>query len=167
MLTTWDVIIPLHSMFTYLSVYNFTLAFLFWVMLSVLTLKLKTLYAFNNFSFSSYNIFLITVILFSVSGVPPFAGFFTKLLVFILNIANSFFLFYTLFFVIVFLSLYFYIQNIRFLHSTNYQTNQVPYVGNERLILTFFYLSIFLLIILISGFILFDEISLIFLWILN
>jgi NADH-quinone oxidoreductase subunit N len=150
-------------MFTYLSVYNFTLAFLFWVMLSVLTLKLKTLYAFNNFSFSSYNIFLITVILFSVSGVPPFAGFFTKLLVFILNIANSFFLFYTLFFVIVFLSLYFYIQNIRFLHSTNYQTNQVPYVGNERLILTFFYLSIFLLIVLISGFILFDEISLIFL----
>jgi len=167
MLTTWDVIIPLHSMFTYLSVYNFTLAFLFWVMLSVLTLKLKTLYAFNNFSFSSYNIFLITVILFSVSGVPPFAGFFTKLLVFILNIANSFFLFYTLFFVIVFLSLYFYIQNIRFLHSTNYQTNQVPYVGNERLILVFFYLSILLLVILISGFILFDEISLIFLWILN
>lgn len=163
----WDVIIPLHSMFTYLSVYNFTLAFLFWVMLSVLTLKLKTLYAFNNFSFSSYNILLITVILFSVSGVPPFAGFFTKLLVFILNIANSFFLFYTLFFVIVFLSLYFYIQNIRFLHSTNYQTNQVPYVGNERLILVFFYLSIPLLIILISGFILFDEISLIFLWILN
>ena len=154
-------------MFTYLSVYNFTLAFLFWVMLSVLTLKLKTLYAFNNFSFSSYNVFLITVILFSVSGVPPFAGFFTKLLVFILNIANSFFLFYTLFFVIVFLSLYFYIQNIRFLHSTNYQTNQVPYVGNERLILVFFYLSIPLLVILISGFILFDEISLTFLWILN
>lgn len=132
-------------------------------MLSVLTLKLKTLYAFNNFSFSSYNLFLITVILFSVSGVPPFAGFFTKLLVFILNIANSFFLFYTLFFIIVFLSLYFYIQNIRFLHSTNYQTNQVPYVGNERMILPFYYLSILLLIILISGFIVFDEISLVFL----
>jgi len=163
----WDIIIPLHSMFTYLSVYNFTLAFLFWVMLSVLTLKLKTLYAFNNFSFSSYNLFLITVILFSVSGVPPFAGFFTKLLVFILNIANSFFLFYTLFFIIVFLSLYFYIQNIRFLHSTNYQTNQVPYVGNERMILPFYYLSILLLIILISGFIVFDEISLVFLWILT
>jgi len=132
-------------------------------MLSVLTLKLKTLYAFNNFSFSSYNIFLITIILFSVSGVPPFAGFFTKLLVFILNIANSFFLFYTLFFVIVFLSLYFYIQNIRFLHSTNYQTVQVPYLVNERIILSFYYLSILLLISLISSFILFDEVSLIFL----
>ena len=167
MLTTWDVIISLHSMYTYLSVYNFTLAFLFWVMLSVLTLKLKTLYAFNIFSFSSYNIFLITIILFSVSGVPPFAGFFTKLLVFILNIANSFFLFYTLFFVIVFLSLYFYIQNIRFLHSTNYQTVQVPYLVNERIILSFYYLSILLLISLISSFILFDEVSLIFLWILN
>lgn len=132
-------------------------------MLSVLTLKLKTLYAFNNFSFSSYNTFLITIILFSVSGVPPFAGFFTKLLVFILNIANSFFLFYTLFFVIVFLSLYFYIQNIRFLHSTNYQTVQVPYLVNERIILSFYYLSILLLISLISSFILFDEVSLIFL----
>jgi NADH:ubiquinone oxidoreductase subunit 2 (subunit N) len=158
-----DVIIPLHSMFTYLSVYNFTLAFLFWVMLSVITLKLKTLYAFNNFSFSSYNILLITVILFSVSGVPPFAGFFTKLLVFILNIANSFFLFNTLFFVIVFVSLYFYMQNIRFLHSTNYQTTQVPYVINERIILTFHYLSVFLLICLIGGFVVFDELSLIFL----
>jgi hypothetical protein len=63
--------------------------------------------------------------------------------------------------------LYFYIQNIRFLHSTNYQTTQVPYVVNERIILTFYYLSIFLLVCLISGFIVFDEISLIFLWILN
>lgn len=148
MLVTWDILISLHSMVTYLSVYNFTLAFLFWIILSVLSLKLKTLQAFNNFSFSSYNVLLITIILFSMSGVPPFAGFFTKLLIFILSIANSFFLFYTLFFVIVFVGLYFYIQNIRFLHSTNYQTTQVPYVLNERLILSFYYLSISLLIIL-------------------
>ena len=132
-------------------------------MLAVIVLKLKTLYAFNNFSFSSYNIFLITVILFSVSGVPPFAGFFTKLLVFILNIVNGFFLFNTLFFVIIFLSLYFYMQNIRFLHSTNSQITQVPYVVNERMILTLNYLSIFLLICLIGGFIVFDELSLLFL----
>ncbi len=167
MLVTWDILISLHSMVTYLSVYNFTLAFLFWIILSVLSLKLKTLQAFNNFSFSSYNVLLITIILFSMSGVPPFAGFFTKLLIFILSIANSFFLFYTLFFVIVFVGLYFYIQNIRFLHSTNYQTTQVPYVLNERLILSFYYLSISLLIILITGFIVFDELSLIFLWILS
>ena len=163
----WDILIPLHSMFTYLSVYNFTLSFLFWVILSIISLRFKTLYAFNNFSFSSYNIFLTTVILFSVSGVPPFAGFFTKLLVFVLNVANSFFLFYTLFFVIVFISLYFYIQNIRFLHSTNFQHTQVPYLNNERLILSFYYLSIFLLILLISGFIIFDDISLAVLWLLN
>jgi len=167
MLVTWDILISLHSMVTYLSVYNFTLAFLFWIILSVLSLKLKTLQAFNNFSFSSYNVLLITIILFSMSGVPPFAGFFTKLLIFILSIANSFFLFYTLFFVIVFVGLYFYIQNIRFLHSTNYQTTQVPYVLNERLILSFYYFSITLLITLISGFIVFDELSLVFLWILS
>ena len=167
MLLIWDVIIPLHSMLTYLSVYNFTLVILFWVILSMLVVKFKTLHAFNSLSFNSYSIFLVTVILFSISGVPPFAGFFTKLLVFVLNVANSFFLFYTLFFIIVFISLYFYMQNIRFLHSTNYQTSQVPYLINERLILSFYYLSISLLIVLISGFIVFDEISLMFLWILN
>ena len=167
MLLIWDVIIPLHSMLTYLSVYNFTLVILFWVILSMLVVKFKTLHAFNSLSFNSYSIFLVTVILFSISGVPPFAGFFTKLLVFVLNVANSFFLFYTLFFIIVFISLYFYMQNIRFLHSTNYQTSQVPYLINERLILSFYYLSISLLIALISGFIVFDEISLMFLWILN
>ena len=129
----------------------------------MLVVKFKTLHAFNSLSFNSYNIFLVTVILFSISGVPPFAGFFTKLLVFVLNVANSFFLFYTLFFIIVFISLYFYMQNIRFLHSTNYQTSQVPYLVNERLILSFYYFSISLLITLISGFIVFDEISLLFL----
>ena len=129
----------------------------------MLVVKFKTLHAFNSLSFNSYSIFLVTVILFSISGVPPFAGFFTKLLVFVLNVANSFFLFYTLFFIIVFISLYFYMQNIRFLHSTNYQTSQVPYLINERLILSFYYLSISLLIVLISGFIVFDEISLMFL----
>lgn len=160
----WDTIIPLQSMITYLMVYNFTLFFLLWTLLINIIMKYKTLHSLNNFSFSSYNIFLITIILFSVSGVPPFAGFFTKLLVFVLNISNSFFLFYTLFFVIVFISLYFYMQNIRFLHSTNYQTAQVPYLLNERLVLGFYYLSIFLLILLIGGFVIFDELSLIFLW---
>ncbi len=167
MLLIWDVIVPLHSMLTYLSVYNYTLMVLFWVILSILVVKFKTLHAFNSLSFNSYSIFLVTVILFSISGVPPFAGFFTKLLIFVLNIANSFFLFYTLFFVIVFISLYFYIQNIRFLHSTNYQTTQVPYLVNERLILLFHYFSVTLLITLIGGFVVFDEISLLFLWILN
>jgi NADH:ubiquinone oxidoreductase subunit 2 (subunit N) len=167
MVLMWDVIIPLHSMVTYLSVYNFTLVALFWSILSMLVVKFKTLHAFNSLSFNSYHIFLITVILFSIAGVPPFAGFFTKLLVFVLNIANSFFLFYTLFFIIVFISLYFYIQNIRFLHSTNYQTIQTPHVVNERLILSFYYLSISLLIVLISSFVVFDEISLTFLWLLS
>ena len=160
----WDIVISLQSVVTYLVVYNVTLFFLLWALLLNIILKYKTLHSLNNFSFSSYNIFLITIILFSISGVPPFAGFFTKLLVFVVNISNSFYLFYTLFFIIIFVSLYFYIQNIRFLYSTNYYTAQVPYLLNERLVLGFYYLSIFLLIILIGGFIIFDEISLFFLW---
>ena len=167
MLIVYDINTVLYLMITYLTTYNITLIFLFWVILSVIAFKLKTLHSFNMFSYSSYNTFLLTIILFSVSGVPPFVGFFTKVLIFILSLSNSFFLFYTLFFVIVFVSLYFYIQNIRFLHSTNYQTFQSPYIVNERLIINFYTLSIPLIIIINTGFIIFDDLVMLFIWILH
>ena len=167
MLIVYDINTVLYLMITYLTTYNITLIFLFWVILSVIAFKLKTLHSFNMFSYSSYNTFLLTIILFSVSGVPPFVGFFTKVLIFILSLSNSFFLFYTLFFVIVFVSLYFYIQNIRFLHSTNYQTFQSPYIVNERLIINFYTLSIPLIIIINTGFIVFDDLVMLFIWILH
>ena len=165
MLVINDINSILFLTLTYITTYNITLIFLFWILLSSISVKLKTLQTFSMFSYSSYNTFLLTIILFSVSGVPPFIGFFTKILVFIFSLSNSFSLFYTLFFIIVFISLYFYIQNIRFLHSTNYQTFQSPYIINERLLINFYTLSVPLIVILNTGFIVFDDLVTLFIWI--
>ena len=164
MLVTYDISTVVYLIITYLTVYNVTLVFLFWVLLRATIFKLKTLYSFSTFSYSTYNLFLITLILFSIAGVPPFVGFFTKILVFILSVNNSFYLFYTLFFIIIFVSLYFYIQNIRFLYSTNYQTIQSPYIVNERLTINFYITSIPLIILISTGFIVFDDVITCFIW---
>lgn len=101
-----------------------------------------TLQSFNNFSFNSFSLFTLTVLLFSMAGVPPFLGFFSKLLIFVLSINNDFFLLYSLLFIILFVGLYFYIQNIRFLHSTDYKTFNYPYLLNERVVIVFNYFTI-------------------------
>ena len=108
----------------------------------MLTKQFLTLQSFNNFSFNSFYIFSLTILLFSMAGVPPLLGFFSKLLVFVNNINNDFFLLYSILFIVLFLGLYFYIQNIRFLHSTNYQTLTYSYLINDRQILIYNYFSI-------------------------
>ena len=106
----------------------------------------------------------ISILLFSMAGVPPFIGFFTKIFVMVLVINNFYFLFYFLFFVLLFLGLYFYMQNIRFLHSTNYKNHYTQSVYNERITVTMLYFMITLLIIVIFGLVYIDEFILLFMW---
>lgn len=145
-------------------VYNVTLISLFYVFFSVINFNFKTLYAFSNFNFEFFNLFFISLCLFSIAGVPPFIGFFSK--IFIVNLLVNFnlFLLYFLFFLLLMLGLYFYIQNIRFLHTTSTSTSflQKPYFYNER-ILTFYYLYLFFIALnLIGGFLILDDLILFF-----
>lgn len=100
-----------------------------------------------------------------MAGVPPLLGFFSKLLVFVNNINNDFFLLYSLLFIILFLGLYFYIQNIRFLHSTNYQTLNYTYMGIDRTIIIYHYFSIWIVMILLGGVVTINDIDLCCNWI--
>ena len=79
----------------------------------------KTIYSFSEFKFNFFLISTITITLFSMAGVPPFLGFFTKLLILLILLNSNFFLLYIFFFALLFFGLYFYLQNIRFLHNTN------------------------------------------------
>lgn len=106
----------------------------------------------------------MTILLFSMAGVPPLLGFFSKLLVFVNNINNSFALLYPLLFLVLFLGLYFYIQNIRFLHSTNYQTLNYTYLNTDRTILLYNYFSIWIVILLLGGFVIINDIDLYCTW---
>ena len=128
-----------------------------WAILNVVATQIKTLHNLAGFSFSAYYLLTVTVLLLSMAGVPPFIGFFSKLFVLTLLTNNSFFLLYAQFFVILFLGLYFYIQNVRFLHSTNALGFSYAYAGNERQILVFYYVSLSVLILIIGGVLYVDD----------
>jgi len=152
------------NVYIYFYIYNITLVTTFWIILTVISKQFLTLQSFNNFSFNSYYVFLLTLLLFSMAGVPPFLGFFSKLLVFVNNVNNDFFLLYSLLFIILFVGLYFYIQNIRFLHSTNYSTMNFTYLINERVSLVFNYFTIWVTTFLVLGSIAINDIDLFFQW---
>jgi len=154
-------------LFTYMFIYNTSLITLFWVLFSTVLTQFKTLQSFNSFSFNSFFLISITILLFSMAGVPPFIGFFSKLFILTLLTNNSFFLLYSIFFIVLFIGLYFYVQNIRFLHSTN--QNQLSYQyfnGIERSSPVFYYSTLSVLTCIILGVVYVDDILLIFTWIM-
>lgn len=139
---------------------------MFWIITSNLISATKSLYSFSNFSFDSPYLLFLTISLFSMAGVPPFIGFFSKIFILNLLINSNLFLFYFLFFVLLFVGLYFYIQNMRFLHSSNLSYSNKPYVINERSSVTLFYFAVLVMYLLIFGISYIDDILLLFIWIL-
>lgn len=152
-------------LFVYMSIYNLSLISLFWSILNTISVNTKTLYSLNEFSFNSFTVLNLTILLFSMAGVPPFIGFFSKLFIMLLLVNNTFFVLYFFFFVLVFLGLYFYIQNIKFLYSTNLQTSNLPFLVIERVLPVYLYFSITVLLLLILGMIYIDDICIFFAWI--
>lgn len=147
-------------------IYNLALITLFWTILSVVNIKLKTLYSFNNISFNSFNLLVLTILLFSMAGVPPFIGFFSKLFILSLLTNNSFFILYFIFFIILFFGLYFYIQNIKFLYSTKLGELNYSYIKNEIVVLNYYYFVICILTVTCFGLFFIDDFILLFSWIL-
>ena len=152
-------------LFAYMLIYNTSLITLFWVLFSTVLTQFKTLHSFNSFSFNSFFLLTITILLFSMAGVPPFVGFFSKLFILTLLTNNSFFILYSVFFVVLFIGLYFYVQNIRFLHSTNHNNLAYQYmIAGERTTPTFYYFTIYILTLLILGTVYVDDILLVVTW---
>ena len=152
-------------LFIYMFIYNLSLVSFFWSLFSFITIKLKTLYTFSEFTQNSFIVLNISVLLFSMAGVPPFIGFFSKLFIMVLVLNNFYFLFYFLFFLILFLGLYFYMQNIRFLHSTNYRNHYNTSLVNERITFVMLYFMIILLTTIVFGLVYIDDFILLFTWI--
>lgn len=151
-------------MFSYMFLYNLSLVLLFWTLFTTILTTFKTLHSFNSFHFNSFHLLVLTILLFSMAGVPPFVGFFSKLFILTLLLNNSFFLIYSLFFVILLIGLYFYIQNIRFLHSTNPKDIATPFMFNEKVNFTYFYCTLFFLTFIIFGIFYIDDVLLFFTW---
>jgi len=157
-------IIPI--IFLYMLVYNLTLIGFFWVLMSFYNSNFKTLFSFNTFSFNSSYLLFLTIFLFSLAGVPPFIGFFSKVYLLNLLVEQNFSLLFCLFVILLIFGLYFYVQNLRFLHSTNAKSLSKTYISNERYSFVMFYYLISLSFILVNGVFIVEDLLLYFIWLL-
>lgn len=132
-------------------IYNVSLFLLFSTLFQFVNVEFKSLYAFLDLG--SYNFFskVLTFLLFSMAGVPPFWGFFSKVFIFSLMCNSNFYFFFPLFLILLFISLYFYIQNIRFLNSTS-ASDFTPIVeGSQRSAVLYYHLATFMLFFVFFG----------------
>lgn len=153
--------------FLYMLVYNLTLIGFFWILMSFYNSHFKTLFSFNTFSFNSSYLFFLTLFLFSLAGVPPFIGFFSKVYLLNLLIEQNFSILFCLFIILLIFGLYFYMQNLRFLHSTNSKSLNKTYISNERYSFVMFYYLITISFILINGVFIVEDLLFYFIWLLR
>jgi NADH:ubiquinone oxidoreductase subunit 2 (subunit N) len=154
-------------LFIYMFVYNVSLIIIFWTLLQFISFNFKTIYSFTDLKFNFYFVTILSIVLFSIAGVPPFLGFFSKILILILLINSIFFFFYIFFFGLLFFGLYFYLQNIRFLYSTGIGKLNYSYSNNLRISSLYYYITFFFIFFLIFGFAFMDDLILYFYWIFS
>lgn len=150
-------------LFTYMFIYNLTVIAVLWLLFTTTLTNFKTLQSFSSFTSHPFLLTNLTILLFSLAGVPPFVGFLSKIFILTLVLKNSFTLLYTVFLVVLFLGLYFYVQNIRYLHTTNPQILNTPQVYSaERALPVFFYTITTVTVSVVFSLFLIDDILLLF-----
>lgn len=153
--------------YTYLFIYNISLVSIFWTLQQFISFNFKTLYSFTDFKFNFFFTVVTTITLFSMAGVPPFLGFFSKLLILLSLINSNFFFFYIFFFGLLFFGLYFYVQNIRFLYSTGLGKINYSHSLNLRISYLYFNYSSFFIFFIIFGMFFMDDLLLYFNWVFS
>ena len=166
MLVNYDSLQVMLFVFTYLVIYNLTSFIFFTTFLQFLNVQILTLFSLTSLNQVNFFTKVLSITLLSLAGVPPFIGFFSKIFTVILVANSQLFILFVPFFTLLFTGLYFYIQNIRFLHST--ALNNLPHIieVSLRFSLLYIYLVLPSLFVLIFGFCFMDDLFLIISWLL-
>jgi len=138
-----------------------SLFLIFYTLFQFISFDYKTLYSFSDLGSNNFFTKVLIIALFSMAGVPPFWGFFSKLFIFTLLCNSNFFILFPIFFLILFIGLYFYIQNIRFLNATSGSDFQPVIEQNLRNTPIYFYLTFVFLFLLLFGFIFTEDLLII------
>ena len=155
-------------LYAYMFIYNISLILIFWILSTVLLHSTKTLNSLAGFNLHSSSLLFLSVSLFSIAGVPPFTGFLAKLFLLNLLINQKLAYLYFLLFLILFVGLYFYIQNMRFLHSSDFTSHlSVKYISQTSLNLSYVYYSVLVCYTLFFGIFYIDDILLLFIWLFS
>lgn len=158
-----DVILLLWS---YLFIYNLALLVIFTTLFQLTNSRVNTLYSLSDLGSTGTLTKLLVVSLFSMAGVPPFWGFFSKVFIFLLLLNSNFFIFFIFFFILLLTGLYFYIQNVRFLNPTSAPRSISTIELNVRRVPAFYYLTYVSSYFLIVGFFFTEDLFLLLTWIL-
>ncbi len=153
-------------LWSYMLIYNVSLFVIFSTLFQFTNSELKTTHSFSSIGANQFYSATLIISLFSMAGVPPFCGFFAKVFLFTLLANAHFFVLFPFFFLILFIGLYFYIQNIRFLNSRAGADFHPIIELNLRNSPLYYYLTFTILFFLIFGFIFTEDIILIMSWLL-
>lgn len=163
---SYDVTYTLVLLWSYMFIYNISLVLIFSTLFQFVNIDYKTISSFNLIGIYSFYNKVLIISIFSMAGVPPFWGFFSKIFLFILLCGSTFYILFPVFFLLLFIGLYFYIQNIRFLNATNGANFQPITELNIRNVPLYYYLTITLSFFLVFGFMFTEDTFVIFSWIL-
>lgn len=166
MLLNYDFFQTALLVLAYVLAYNLTSFLLFFTIVQVANANLKTLFSFADSNSTNVYTKILSLTILSLAGVPPLLGFFSKVFVFVL-IANSKLL--SLFlplFILLFSGLYFYVQNLRFLNSTN-KLSPKSFLGlSFRVNVLYFTFALPTAFLIIFGFCYIDDLLLMSAWLL-
>lgn len=149
----------------YMFAYNVSLFVVFWTFSQLTHLTSKTIYNFTTLRAHPSAIATLTIMFFSMAGVPPFLGFFTKLMILLSLLHSGFSLIYTTFFILLLFSLYFYMQNMRFLHSTAAPKHPHLTTPKIRTSISYVHWNIVLSFFILLGFFYLDDFLLLLSWV--
>lgn len=147
-------------LWSYLIVYNVALYVIFSSLLQFVSFDLKTLQTLSRLGSGVFFSNTLTIALFSMAGVPPFVGFFTKVFIFDLLADMNFFVFYAIAFLLLFVGLYFYIQNIRFLYGAHRAAFVPSMEFGVRTVPLYYYTTLVFLTGLVFGMLFLEEVVL-------
>ena len=164
MLLSYDFLQTMLLLLTYMVIYNLTSFILFTTVLQAVGTNVKTLFSFSNFGSTHILTKIISLAILSLAGVPPLVGFFSKIFVFVLISNSHLSILFPAFFVLLFIGLYFYIQNLRFLNSTNAPVSTTPIELSPRVNLSYFSLALPISFFIIFGFVYVDDLLILSLW---
>lgn len=164
MLLSYDFTPTLAVLYLYMLVYNCSLIVFFWTLQHYVSSSSKTLFSFSDFKLNTHFITVVSTVLFSMAGVPPFIGFFTKINLLILLVNANFFFFFIFFFSLLFFALYFYVQNIRFLLTSSSGNLTYSHELNLRASSLFYLVSTVFTIVVMFGFLFLEDLYLFTTW---
>lgn len=167
MMLSYDYTQTLLLVVSYMLIYNITSFLLFSSLLQVMNTNMKTLYAFATLGPSNVFTKVINISLLSLAGVPPLLGFFSKIFIFVLLSNSNLFVLFPPFFILLFIGLYFYIQNMRFLNASSPSTLEQPVELSLRVNFLYFTFAVPILFVVIFGFCYVEDVMLLVSWVLS